>query len=83
MKARITLVKSIIPPILTYSAEAWAGIPKYVMEGLEQTYKQIIYSIFEIPEKTSYSGVLMELGLTRLKHIVAKMQISYMAKVLW
>ena len=83
MKAGITLVKAIIPPILTYSAEAWVGIPKYVMEGLEQTYKQIIYSVFEIPEKTSYSGVLMELGLTRLKHIVAKMQISYMAKVLW
>ena len=73
MKAGITLVKSIIPPILMYSAEACAGIPKYVLDGLEQTYKQIIYSIFEIPEKTSYSGVLMELGLTRIKHVIAKM----------
>ena len=37
----------------------------------------------EIPEKTPYSAVLMELGLMRIKHVIAKLQISYMARVVW
>ena len=78
MNGGIVLTQASIPAILSYSAEVWPGTPKYVVEGIESSFKKMIYSIFEIPEKTSYSAVLLELGFQRMKHTIAKMQITYM-----
>ena len=34
-------------------------------------------------EKTKYAAVLLELGMSRLCHVVAKLQLSYISQVLW
>ena len=83
LRAGVVLIKSIIPSILTYSCEVWADTPKYVLEGLESSYKKMIYSVLEIPEKTKFSAVLLELGMSRIEHIVKKAQILYVSQVLW
>ena len=60
----------------------WPGCPKYVIEGIVKAFKRMIYSIFEIPEKTSYSAVLLELGFLRMKHVIAKLQTTYMNQII-
>ena len=47
----MTLIKSIIPAVLSYSCEVRAGCPKYVFDNIEATHKKIIYSILNLPEK--------------------------------
>lgn len=79
----IVLTQATLPAILSYSAEVWPGVPKYVIEGIESSFKKMVYSIFEIPEKTSYSAVLLELGFLRMKHVIAKLQITYMNQIIW
>ena len=83
LRAAITLTQATIPPVLTYAAETWLDAPKYTMKNLESAYKQMIYAIFGFGEKTKFSSVLLELGLMRIKHIIAKLQISYMSTVVW
>ena len=83
LRCGVTLTQAVIPAVLTYGAEAWLCVPKYVINNLELAYKQMIYSIFGFGEKTKFSAVLLELGLMRIKHIVARMQISYMSSVVW
>ena len=79
----IVLTQATLPAILSYSAEVWPGVPKYVIEGIESSFKKMVYSIFEIPKKTSYSAVLLELGFLRMKHVIAKLQITYMNQIIW
>ena len=83
LRGGVTLLKAIIPPVLTYSCEVWAGCPKYIMDNLEATYKKIIYTVLDIPEKTKFAAVLLELGMSRIRHAVNKRQIIYMNKVIW
>jgi len=82
LKAACVLIQAILPPVLCYSTECWPGIPRYLMERLEAAFKDMVYSICQIPEKTKYSTVLLELGLTRIKHYAQKMQIGYMSQVI-
>ena len=77
------ITQAIIPPILAYGAECYPNCPQYVVNNLESAFKQIVYSIFEISAKTKYSSVLLELGFMRMKHVLAKLQISYMSEVVW
>ena len=53
------------------------------MDNIENQFKKMVYNIFEIPEKTKYHAMLMELGLMKMKHYVHKMQISYMNQIVW
>ena len=43
----------------------------------------MIYAIFGLGEKTKYSAVLLELGLLRIRHIIARQQINYMSSIVW
>ena len=54
MQAGIVLVKSTLPPILSYSSECWLGCPKYIIKTVESAFKKMLYSIFQIPEHTKY-----------------------------
>ena len=83
LRCGITLTQAIIPAVLSYGAEAWLCVPKYVFKNLELAYKQMIYAIFGLGEKVKFSAVLLELGLLKLKHVVARQQISYMSSVVW
>ena len=81
MRSAIVLVQATIPPILAYGSECYLTCPKYVIKNIEAAFKQIVYSVFEITEKTKYSSVLLELGLMRMSHYIAKLQLSYMSQV--
>ena len=82
-RACVTLMQSVLPAVLTYSAEVWAGVSKKQIATLESSYKDMIYCILDLPEKTKYSAVLLECGMLRIRHIVNKMQISYINHVVW
>ena len=43
----------------------------------------LIYSILNLPEKTKYSAVLMELGVLKLQHYIQKLQLMYMNQLIW
>ena len=79
----VTLIKAIIPAVLSYSSKVWSGSPKYIIENIESNHKKIIYSVLNIPEKTKFSAILLELGMTRMRQVIAKRQILYMNHVLW
>ena len=83
LQSAVTLTMAVIPPVLCYGSEAWIGCSKKILDGLEQSYKQMLYTIFGFGEKTKYSAVLLETGLYKIKHIIARSQISYMSTVVW
>ena len=65
------------------SSEVWAGCPRYIIDNLESNYKKILYSILEIPEKTKVAAVMLECGVSRLRHMINKRQILYVNHVIW
>ena len=83
LRACLTLFKAIIPPVMMYSCEVWSGCPKYIIDNLESNYKKILYAILGIPEKTKIAAVLLECGVSRLRHMINKRQILYINHVLW
>ena len=42
-----------------------------------------IHIFFEIPVYTKIAAVYLELGMTCMRHVVQKLQLMYMNKVLW
>ena len=42
-----------------------------------------IHIFFEIPVYTKIAAVYLELGMTLMRHVVQKLQLMYMNKVLW
>ena len=83
MQAGVVLVKATLPPILSYSSECWLGCPKYIMNEVESAFKKMLYCIFQIPEHTKYSAVLLELDMMRMVHVIHKLQITFMVHVVW
>ena len=67
LKVGVVLLKAIIPSILMYSCEVWADSLKYIIDNLEASFHKMIYSVLQIPEKTKFFAVLLELGMTRLE----------------
>ena len=58
-------------------------MPRKLMNTVEKGFKDMVYSILELGEKTLYSGVLLEIGAMRIKHYIQKMQLSYMNQLMW
>ena len=78
----VTLVNSNLLPILSYSAEVWLGAPMYAVQIVKSALKKMVFSIFEIPVNTKIAAVYMELGMTRMRQVVQKLQLMYINKVL-
>ena len=55
----------------------------YMMDMVEKSFKDMVYCILNIPEKSNYSAVLLELGLLKMKHFIQKLQLSYMNQLVW
>ena len=68
---------------LSYSAEMWTNCPGYIAKELEKAYKQMIYSVLEVSEKTKFSAILLETGMMRMEHVIAQLQLTFMSKVVW
>ena len=52
LKGAVVLIRSIIPSIMTYSCEVWIGMPRKLMNMVEKGFKDMVYSILELGEKT-------------------------------
>ena len=50
---------------------------------IEKNYKDMIYSILEIPTHTCDAAVLAEVGLMKIKHMMNRARICYVNQVLW
>ena len=83
LRCGTVLCQTVFPPVLSYSAECWLLAPQYVIKNIEVAFKQIVYCLFEISLRTKYSFVLLELGLTKMEHFIARNQIGYMLQVVW
>ena len=83
MKTAVTLVQSLISPSLLYSAEAWVDPLVRQVSRVESTFKKILYSVLEIHESTSYSGVLYECGLPLMTEVAARLRIIYANELIW
>ena len=58
-------------------------MPRKLMSEVEKSFKDMVYSILELGEKTLYSGVLLEIGAMRMKHYIHKIQLCYMNQLMW
>ena len=83
LKGAVVLIRSILPSIISYSCEVWIGMPRKLMSEVEKSFKDMVYSILELGEKTLYSGVLLEIGAMRMKHYIHKIQLCYMNQLMW
>ena len=82
-RAAKVLIQSTLPAVLSYSCENWIGCHNYIIDKIEKSFKAMVYSILEIPEKTKYSAILLETGLLRMKFFIHQLQISYINKIMW
>merc|ERR1719342_148707 len=83
LKGAAVLIQAILPPILSYSCEAWPGVSRKIMNRIESSFKDMVYMILELSDKTMYSAVLMEIGCMRMRHYIQKMQLVYLNQVAW
>ena len=82
-RAAKVLIQATLPSTLTYSCENWIGCHNYIIDKVEKSFKAMVYSILEVPEKTKYSAVLLETGLLRMKFFIHQLQLSYVNKIMW
>ena len=79
LKATQFLIRAIVLRVTTYSCESWLGCTT----RLEASHKKMLYSVLGMCEKTKYAAVLLELGMSRICHVMAKLQVSYISQILW
>ena len=75
------LYQGTVIPALTYSAIAWIGMNKRQRAKIEATQKECLYMLLELLPQASYAGVLTEIGLPRISHIINQLKIKYVSKL--
>ena len=68
-KAAVTLIRSVIVPSLTYSADVWIVMNKQTRRR-QKEYKAMIYAIMELQITTKWTSVLANTGLPEIMTIV-------------
>ena len=81
LRSGIILFKAAIVPILMYSDDCWFGMSKNMINDLESIYRKLLYRFFDIPMKTKYEAVLIELGLMKAENIMASHKLCYINKI--
>ena len=71
LKAAQFLIRAIVLRVTTYSCESWLGCTT----RLEASHKKMLYSVLGMCEKTKYAAVLLELCMSRICHVMAKLQV--------
>ena len=77
------LIRSVIIPSLTYSADVWLAANKGTEKFLKDEYKGIIYVLLDIPTNTKWTSVLADLELPNIMMVVNKLRVNYMNHTLW
>ena len=81
--AAVAIIQGIIPPTMLYSCEVWLDLSKKFINQVEKNYKDMIYSILEIPTHTLYAAILAETGLLKIKHMLNRARLCYVNQILW
>ena len=74
----ILLYNSIIVSTLTYGAAAFTGLEKRHWDLLESIQRQCLIHILGISNKTTHQSLLYVLGISPVKDVVKKLQVSFM-----
>ena len=45
---------------MLYSCEVWTDLTQTFVEGMEKSYKAMLYTLLEVPKGTYYATVLVE-----------------------
>ena len=83
MKAGIQLIRSVIIPSLTYSADVWVVMNKSSEKFLRDEFKSMVYVILDIPTHTKWTSVLADLNIPNIMCVVDKLRINFMNHTLW
>ena len=83
LRAGITLLRAIIIPSITYSADVWLGANKATEKYVRDEYKSMIYIALDIPTNTKFTSVLADLGLPNITAVMDKLRVNYVNHTLW
>ena len=83
MRAGIVLIKSVIIPSITYSADIWLAANKNTEKFVTDEYKAIIYALMDIPTHTKFTSVLADLGLPNIVAVIDKLRVNFVNHTLW
>ena len=83
LRTGITLIRAMIIPSLTYSADIWLAANKVTEKYVKDEYKSIIYSILDLKTNTKFTSVLADLGLPNIMSVVDKLRVNYVNHTLW
>ena len=81
LRSGITLFRAAITPILLYSDDCWYGMSKNMVDNVEGIYRKMLYCFLDIPSKTKYESVLLELGLMKAENVIASHKICFINKI--
>ena len=83
LKAGVQLIRSVIIPSLTYSADVWVVMNKSTEKFLRDEYKSMVYVILDIPTHTKWTSVLADLCIPNIMCVVDKLRINFVNHTLW
>ena len=82
-KTAITLVRAVLIPSLTYSADVWISMNRATEKLLHEVYKAMVFIVMDIPTKTKWASFLADLGLPNIMAVVNKLRVNYVSHNLW
>ena len=83
LRAAVSLFQAIIPPILLYSSETWIDVKRYQIDELESAYKDMLYSLLSLPQKTKTVAVLLECGFQKVETLMMIRKINFINYIIW
>ena len=83
LRSAIVLIKSVIIPSITYSADIWLAANKSTEKYVTDEYKAIIYAILDVPTHTKFTSVLADLGLPNIVSVLDKLRVTFVNYTLW
>ena len=83
LRAAVVLIRSVVIPSMTYSADVWIAMNKVSEKFLIDEFKSMVYVILDIPTHTKWTSVLADLGIPNIMTVVDKLRMNYISHTLW
>ena len=83
LRAAVVLIRSVVIPSLTYSADVWVALNKVSEKFLKDEFKSMVYIILDVPTHTKWTSVLADLGIPNIMTVVDKLRMNYISHTLW
>ena len=83
LRAGVILIRAILIPSITYSAEVWLGANKATENYVSHEYKSMIFMALDIRTHTKFTSVLADLGLPNIMAVINKLRINFINHTLW